>query len=182
MPERLDLSALDASPLYARMWAAITARCDEMVKATPSRGHYRSAALICADGWSVSSILGLRMADGTTKVYEVSARFYARSGIEVSADGPWVDSRDSQWEKELADRSDAVVIGGEHYRIRPDLPERDRDIAGFAGALHRIRFYSDPEKIIKTRNLWHQGTIPPAFRDRMPDTAEFVRGQGAVNA
>lgn len=101
--------------------------------------------------------------------------------IEVSVDGPWVDSRDSFWLGELADRSHAVVIGGEHYRIRPDLPERDRDCAGFAGRLHRIRFYSDPRKIIETRNLWHQGTIPPAFRDRLPDDAEFVREQDAVN-
>ena len=176
---RLDLSVVRADPLYQMLWDAVIARCAELEKAVPCRSTGRSAALIGADGHTVSALLALYQADGTSLRYQVEARIvplFLRGGgnVSVTSEGPWVNSDDAEWERRIAARdAHNVIIGATWYGIRPDLPERDSSHAGFAGALHRIRYLADG-RVIETRNLWHGGTIPPKFRDRLPDDAEFA--------
>lgn len=35
-------------------------------------------------------------------------------------------------------------------------------------------------QVIETTELWHQGTIPEHFRERLPDNANFLNGAGKV--
>jgi hypothetical protein len=182
------------------LWQAVLAKGRELVSAvTDRRGDSRSTALYSADGRSVAAIFSIGMPDGTNTVYCVTAWWpeYRDPGIRVDVDGPWIDSCDKHWARELADRPGRVVIGGEHYRVVPDLPDGRRDGAGYGGRLFRIRLLpgaapvevrrrdrSDdrtiaPGEVFETRNLWHQGTIPPKWRERLPDTAEFVREEPA---
>jgi len=174
-------SAIITSERYHDLWQAVLARCDELKRQhAPNLGGRQSAALIDWDGRGTSAILGIVQNDGTDLVYHVEGRLTSRrDDISVSHDGPWLDSHDSFWAGQVARREGAVVIGHDHYRIKPDLPERDRGIAGYGGSLHRIRMLATGE-VIETRNLWHQGTVPPKWREQMPDDAEFVTAEEAA--
>ena len=91
------------------------------------------------------------------------------------SDNPWLDSHDAYWQSQSDDRAGAVVVDTEHYRVGPVVDYRDG--AGFGGQLFRLRDIATGE-ITETRNLWHQGTIPPAWRDRLPSTHEFLPVDG----
>jgi len=60
-------------------------------------------------------------------------------------------------------------INNESYYVGD---EEDDRLRGFNGQKFRIKF--DDGKIIETTNLWHQGTIPERFRNRLPDNAKFI--------
>ena len=63
-----------------------------------------------------------------------------------------------------------VIVDGVHYRIgREDAPSLSR---GFGGNLFRIRFRNG--RRVDTTNLWHQGAIPPEWREKLPDNAELI--------
>ena len=67
-----------------------------------------------------------------------------------------------------------VVVGGFHYVIEPDRDTtRGYGCLGHGGARFDIRFFDGREVV--SRNLWAQGEIPDHFRDRLVDTAEFVK-------
>lgn len=64
----------------------------------------------------------------------------------------------------------SVRISNSHYWIeKEDVPSGA--FRGFNGRKFRIVFQNGREVI--TTNLWSQGTIPPRFRGRLPDNAEF---------
>jgi len=71
----------------------------------------------------------------------------------------------------IKDRPKVARIGGNHYLIgmenEPPLMFR-----GFGGDKFTILFNDGQE--VTTTNLWHQGTIPEHFKDRLPDNAKFV--------
>lgn len=46
---------------------------------------------------------------------------------------------------------------------------------GYGGQEFTIRFKDG--RVVKTCNLWHQGSIPERFWDRLPVNAEFVYGE-----
>ena len=53
--------------------------------------------------------------------------------------------------------------------------ENDNDsFRGFDGRKFIIK-YNDGRQIITT-NMWHNGTIPEKFRDKLPDNAIFING------
>jgi len=68
----------------------------------------------------------------------------------------------------LIGRKHAVRINGTHYMGRAG--ERGD---GHGGRTFRIRMLGTGEEF-ETSNLWCQGNIPPHFRERLPDNAEFV--------
>jgi hypothetical protein len=70
------------------------------------------------------------------------------------------------------DNPSIVRIKGSHYWIEPDKP-KNTSFLGFGGAAFRIKF--NDGRIITTHNLWHQGTIPERFRERLPDNAVFIK-------
>jgi hypothetical protein len=176
-------AAIITSERYEELWQAVTARCDELKQQhAPDRGNRRSAGLVDSDGRGISAVLGIGQDDGTDLVYHVRARTVPpRGDVSVSYDGPWLDSHDHFWAEQLADRTNAVVIGGEHYRVNPDLSPSRRDGAGFGGALHCIRNLATG-MVTETRNLWYQGIVPPKWREQMPDDAEFVTADSLAAA
>ncbi len=167
-------AAIITSERYHDLWQAVMAKCGELEQQhKPNRGTSRSAAMIDSDGRGISATIGVGQDDGTDVVYFIRARTTPRGGISVGHDGPWLDSHDRFWNEQASDRSNAVVIGHTHYRIKPDLASSRADCAGYGGQFHRIRMLADG-KVIETRNLWYQGVVPPSWRDRLPDDAEFV--------
>jgi hypothetical protein len=161
------------------LWRLVLDECEKIgTSAAPGgRQSRRSSAMYGADGRSVSALLWIEKNDGSNDVYHLTARDSSgRVGMDVNVDGPWTDNHDKFWQMQLRDRTGAWVIGHTHYRVHPDLPNGRRDGAGHAGRLFRIRRLDNGE-VFETRNLWFQGTVPPAWRDQFPDTAEFVPGE-----
>jgi len=166
-----------ASERHEEMWKAILAKCEELQHQPGGRPDMRSAGGVGFQGREMSAVVKVGHDDGTRSVYHVQAHLqgpHQRDRIKVTVDGPWLDSSDGFWSMQLSDRKGAVVINHTHYRISPDRPESQRDLAGHGGSLFRIRMLASGE-VIETRNLWYQGVIPPSWRDRLPDDAEFVR-------
>jgi hypothetical protein len=75
--------------------------------------------------------------------------------------------RKIDYTEDLADRR--VVIDGNHYMISEVKSTYPR---GFNGELFIIQFFDG--RIIKTNNLWSQGSIPERFRKMLPDNAIFL--------
>lgn len=75
------------------------------------------------------------------------------------------------WQDQLAQRTDAFVIKGEHYRIGSESDPKK--FKGMGGAKHIIQV-KNGERIVTT-NLWHQGTVPEEYREVLPDNASFVK-------
>lgn len=76
------------------------------------------------------------------------------------------------YEQALKDPKHHPVIDGVKYYIST----RESDAAGFEGFGGRkftICFNDGTE--ITTRNLWHNGEVPDEWRDKLPDTAKFVK-------
>ena len=170
-------AAIITSECYEELWQAVLAKCKELQHQPGGRPGMRDTGRLGSDGRSMSCVCHVGHDDGTDSVYHVTA--YQQGGhradrIEVAVNGPWLDSQDQFWSEQASDRGNAVVIGHTHYRILPDVPARDRDLAGHGGALFRIRKLGGTE-VIETRNLWYQGVIPPKWRGQMPDDAEFAK-------
>lgn len=167
------------SERYEEMWHAILAKCEELQRQPGLKPSMRSTGSTSGDGRHMSAICKLDHGDGTDFVYHVEAHVLPhQAAIKVSVDGPWLDSHDGFWTEQAADRRGAVVIGHTHYRIRPDNTPGKSEYAGYGGRMHRIRWLATGETF-ETRNLWYQGVIPPSWRDRLPDDAEFVKGSAA---
>jgi hypothetical protein len=76
------------------------------------------------------------------------------------------------WEKvDYADKPWVARIDGTHYIIGRE-PASPDEFQGFGGAEFRIRFHDGRE--VTSHNLWCQGDIPPHFRNRLLDNAEFI--------
>lgn len=99
--------------------------------------------------------------DGTSVRYDIQVRVVK-----------WVDSHDTYWERQLADRKDAVVIDGKHYRIGEERGPGE-GFLGFGGRRFDIEFLDGRETV--THNLWYQGPIPPKFLPRLPDNARWAQ-------
>lgn len=76
------------------------------------------------------------------------------------------------YEQALKDPKHHPVIDGVKYFI--DTREsNDAGFNGFGGRKFTIRFNDGTE--ITTCNLWHNGEVPDEWRDKLPDTAKFVK-------
>ena len=73
----------------------------------------------------------------------------------------------TEFHEDLANRR--VVVDGNHYMISAVA---DTYPLGFGGELFIIKFFDG--RIIKTNNLWSQGSIPDRFREMLPDNAVFL--------
>jgi hypothetical protein len=62
-----------------------------------------------------------------------------------------------------------VVVNNVHYLIAPD---RSDNFGGHGGARFEIAFHDG--RRVTSRNLWSQGKIPPKWRGRFPNNAEFI--------
>lgn len=66
----------------------------------------------------------------------------------------------------------SIVVGGNCYSIAEEPKPGERGFFGHGGSLFRIE-YPDG-RIVESRNLWHNGDVPPRWRERLPDNARFL--------
>lgn len=64
-----------------------------------------------------------------------------------------------------------VRVMGKHYMDGGNTSSPSR-MNGFGGSVFRVKFHDG--RCLETNNLWHQGTIPDHFKERLPDNAIFV--------
>lgn len=73
----------------------------------------------------------------------------------------------------------SVRVRSHHYWILPDGKPDLGSFYGHGGAEFVIQF-ADGREVV-SRNLWSQGLIPPHYRERLADNAEFIaRGHRVV--
>ncbi len=71
----------------------------------------------------------------------------------------------------IASKENGTVIKGHVYTPGNGYGSRD---CGMSGRRFDIEYFDG--RRITTYDLWSQGTVPEAFRDRIPDTARFLDG------
>lgn len=160
------------NPVKAAMWQGILATVEALPRETG--GTSRSVGEYTDDdlgGSSVKSTYMVGQDDGSDNVYEIVVT--VRKSVSHNDDfwGPG-GTRD------LDDPVRRVVVDGEHYMLGDDNPNLPSSCKGFGGRRYRIEFFDG--RTVPTSDLWHQGTIPPKWRERYPDNARFVRPEGGV--
>lgn len=154
---------LEAEAIRDAMWRGVLV----VGESIPKPGNNSRT---CADrtddgmgGYAVRATYGVRQPDGSQKMYVVTV------SVEEST-----DHGDSFWGpggvRDSDDPTKRVVVNGEHYYLGDDKP--GYGFKGFGGHRWEIEFF-DGRKVI-THDLWHQGTVPPKWRERYPDNARFV--------
>jgi hypothetical protein len=73
---------------------------------------------------------------------------------------------------EIKDDPRTVRINGQHFYIGKEDKKGNPEWRGFAGKLFIIKF--NDRRIVKTTNLWYNGTIPEKFRKELQDNAELM--------
>lgn len=73
---------------------------------------------------------------------------------------------------ELKDSGNSVRVNHEHYFINPDAPAGLTIAVGHGGSKFIIKF--NDGKIVVSRNLWSQGSIPEWAWNDLPDNAVFL--------
>lgn len=68
-----------------------------------------------------------------------------------------------------------VVINGNSYYVEPYAERATYKFLGHGGRFCKIKRF-DSDEVMTTNNLWHQGSVPQHFRDRLKDNAEFLIG------
>lgn len=100
-------------------------------------------------------------------------------------DGNWADSEAKKLERHqlcfncnfwrekvwIKDRLGIARIDGSHYTIGKEEKSHPSEFRGFGGSKFVIVF--NDGRRVKTTNLWHQGSIPEHFKERLPDNAKF---------
>lgn len=149
------------TPIESALWAGVLAAIERLPKETGGTSRTPGEFTHEGDTSGVSTTYTVDQPDGTSRVYAI------RISVEESR-----DDHDSMWKAGgRADQSgpgERVVVDGEHYRIGAGKTT----FRGFGGRRFDIEFL-DGRKVT-TRDLWHQGVIPPKWRERFPDNARFV--------
>ena len=184
-----QLAADEVAGEHARLWQAILDKVNPLTggrSGSRSMGYYAKSGPYIACR-CIATVVG---DDGATTVYDLEATRntawpvdHTLGHIDVRVQ-TYRDDRDEFWGPlvKVADDGQSAVIGHVHYRIDKDLPAgRPDHCAGFGGREHTIEFFDG--RTVTTRNLWTQGLIPPAWRDRLPDNARFAQpGDSASKA
>ncbi|MFF1625581.1 hypothetical protein [Streptomyces sp. NPDC058272] len=164
------LTDLDAAQIRDALWRGILAVGDALPK--PGSHSRTEGAYVDdgTDGRTYRATFGIGQDDGTDRKFEVTV------SVRES-----VDSKDDFWTQHSpspdiyglpadVEPGRRVVVDGEHFTIGPG------DSGGYGGRRFDVEFF-DGRKVT-TRDLWHQGVIPPKHRERYPDNARFVPVEG----
>lgn len=160
----------DRGPLAEALWKGVLAT-GEAIEVEGHRGASRTTAHYSTgpDLEAVSAVYTWYLPDGT--------RLHRR--VTVTAIDT-LDSNDGYWENVRPDDAGAVREEGQHYVIGSvrdsGVPDNCK---GFAGTRWHIVF-KDERPDVYTDNLWSQGPIPPAHRQRLADNAELHYFGGGV--
>ena len=157
------------------LWAEVLAKCDELVPSGDSRGSSRSRAAYEEDGKGCIATLTRHNHDGTATVWSVQAHEVPGRSVTVSVHGPWTDSHDAEWERRArSDRSRVVIAGHCWFSLAGSGPPRG--MRGFGGRKFRFTSVGRPGEEVTHDDVWFGGVIPPAWRDRLPDTHVMAEG------
>lgn len=153
----------------AALWQAVLAKCNEL--APQAQGH--SAGAYGSDGRSCSVLVTRGFQEGYDLAWFVTAHappeHNRRRGITVQVQGPMTDNHDAHWERLLREDHDHVVCNHRWYSFGSG------GNGGFGGQVFRWRSLADGQ--VRTwADMWSAGTIPPAWRERIPDTHEMLEG------
>lgn len=158
------------NPVRHASWEGILRVVEDLPQA--SGGTSRSIGEFVEDGLGGSSMRATYSAgqpDGSDVVYVITVT------VEQS-----VDHSDKFWgpggTRDGDNLKDRVVANGEHYTLGDDRP--GDEFKGFGGRRFDIEFFDG--RTVTTHDLWHQGVIPPKWRERYPDNARFVPNQGGA--
>lgn len=92
----------------------------------------------------------------------------------AEAAGPGeVESLRKFWDEQLANRTNAVVVDGTHYRLGTRGQNVRADHRGFGGRTHHLRNLETGD-VVTCSDLWYQGVIPDFARPNFPNTHEFI--------
>jgi hypothetical protein len=172
------------APVDDELWQACLAKVAEVENVHKQAGTYRGGSRSTAY-WGIRSgpvqagclvILGVGQPDGTDEVHtiEVTRTRVPGGPVKVTVtDRVSVDSHDELWEQRIRefDPTRKAIIGAEFYSIGDEAMRGTRDCRGHGGRKFVIVF-TDGRRVVTT-NLWYGGTVPPKFRDRLPDSAVF---------
>ncbi|NUP15432.1 MAG: hypothetical protein HOZ81_04875 [Streptomyces sp.] len=157
------------NPIRHAAWQSILALVEDLPR--EAGGTSRSIGEFTEDGLGGSAMRAtykVGQEDGSGKVYAITVL------IEQT-----VDHNDKFWgpggTRDGDDPAKRVVVDGNHYILGDDKP--GDPFKGFGGSRFDIEFFDG--RTVTTRDLWHQGVIPPKWRDRYPDNARFVTAREA---
>lgn len=153
----------------------------------------REAAMVTRSGVhvAVSTLFDVRQPDGSSKVYWIKA---SKGSV-----GPRVDVKvmhhnsEEFWLPRIKEyhQEPIVVIDNVYYGVAKDS-QRPGPGDGYGGRSFTIHVLNNAAAqklqeaglnihrdahlrwVLKTRNLWNGGRIPPVFRDRLPNNAKFI--------
>ncbi|MEV8636430.1 hypothetical protein AB0395_32735 [Streptosporangium sp. NPDC051023] len=150
------------SPVESALWGGALAIIAGLPKETSNTT--RTVAEFTEDSSGTNTVrtsYEVEQLDGSNKVYALALT------VQEST-----DDRDSFWGPgsavDKADPERRVVVDGEHYLIGDGADS----FRGFGGRRHDIEFFDG--RTVTTRDLWHQGTVPPKWRERYPDNAKWA--------
>jgi hypothetical protein len=160
-------------------WQVVLDKCEEIKKTyLPAlHGTNRDIARVSTDGRSISTVLQIDLADGTSDVYFITAHVpWAGVGVRAKRHEVRVKrftyDHGEYWESQITSEPDRrVVIDNVHYRLGKNGSRRG-PYNGFGGRRFDIEFFDG--RVVTTYDLWHQGVVPPSFRDRLPDNARWA--------
>jgi hypothetical protein len=174
------------------LWASVLVTIGEL----PS-GRYgtsRSQAFWSEAPYSTTClcIASKGQADGSDIVYHIEAQSSQRYPSEINTRiNTYRDNHDEFWRGKVNEsNSRRVIVGHRYYSLGDEYPKGSKDGRGFSGRLFKITMTEAGEfrerdgrirswnagETIETTNLWSAGIIAPAWRDQLPDNAEFVPG------
>lgn len=180
------------------LWRTILSRVEQLPR---GYGSSRSQAFYSETGFSITCLClyTAGQGDGSDVVYHIEAhrdhRFMTESEAgEVRVQiNTYVDNHDSFWAGKLKENSSRrVIVGGKYFSLGDETPYDGALGRGFGGRRFKIKMNDagsfthkgrtrswNAGEVIETTNLWSAGRIPPAWRDRLPDNAEFLEGWAA---
>jgi hypothetical protein len=152
------------------LWQAVLDQCEKLAKAG---GFMRTAGAYGADGKSCSAFMSKSDEDGSSTAWFIQACYdparRKEHRLSVTVTGPMTDNHDREWERRLSDPAAHVVCGHGWYAFGTGSG------GGFGGQLFRWRDLATGA-ITESHDMWYGGTVPPAWRERIPDTHEMLAG------
>jgi hypothetical protein len=156
------------------LWKAVQKTIDRMPQGR--HGSSRGAPLFTHhdDGTAVARCMYSQgNADGTNTNHLITATLPPNGQTLVQIEDS-EDHADWFWGpggvRDGDDPTQRVVVDHTHYII--SLDTSSHGFKGFGGRRWCITFFDG--RTVTTNNLWCQGTIPPKWRERFPDNAEFL--------
>jgi hypothetical protein len=153
------------------LWQAILAQCEKLVPG--GRASMRTVGAYGTDGQSCSAFMSRSNEDGSSTAWFIQAYYdparRREYRLSITVTGPMTDNHDREWERRIADSAPHVVCDHGWYAFGPGSS------GGFGGQLFRWKDLVTG-KMTESRDMWFGGIVPPAWRERIPDTHKMLAG------